>query len=136
MSGRTDEPGAPKPLWGPFALIRRLWRGEVPMWRAFWFYWVLPLVGFTLYATILQAPGVTEWLVERFADPSGVGRAVMALMRLVATAFLAYMIFMAVAVWRSAANFAGPRHWSWLVRACMVFYLVSVVARCIGTPAA
>ena len=93
-------------------------------------------LGFTLYAAVLQIPGVTDWLVEQFADPSGIGRVIMAAMRLVAIGLFAYMIFIVVAVWRSAANFTGPRHWSWLVRACMVFYLISVVARCVGTPAA
>lgn len=122
-----------RPLWGPFALIRRLWRGEVPMWRVFWLYWVLPLVIFTLYAALLETPGMTEWLMQQFSDPSDSGRFVMAGMRLLAFFFLAYMIFIVVAVWKSAANFTGPRLWSYMVRACMVFYLISVVTRCVGT---
>ena len=121
-----------RPLWGPLALIRRLWRGEVPMWRAFWLYWVLPLVVFTLYAAALETPGTTEWLMQQFADPSDSGRFIMAGMRLVAFFVLAYMIFIVVAVWKSAANFKGPRFWSYMVRACMVFYLISVVTRCVG----
>lgn len=122
-------------LWWPLALIRRLWRGEVPMWRAFFFYWVLPLVVFSLYAAALETPDVRGWLVRQFADPSDSGRFVMAGMRLLAFSFFAYMIFIVVAVWKSAARFSGPRFWSYLVRACMVFYLISVVTRCIGTPA-
>jgi len=129
----TDE--SKKPLWGPLALIRRLWRGEVPMWRAFWLYWVLPLVVFSIYAGILEVPEVTQWLVAQFSDPSDSGRYVMAGMRLLAFCFFAYMIFIVVAVWKCAANFNGPRFWSYMVRACMVFYLISVVARCVGVPA-
>lgn len=105
------------------------------MWRVFWLGWVLPLVTFTLYAALLETPGVTERLVQQFADPSDSGRLVMAGMRLLAFFFLAYMIFIVVAVWKSAGNFTGPRFWSYLVRACMVFYLISVVTRCIGTSA-
>lgn len=117
-------------MWGPLALIRRLWRGEVPMWRAFWLYWFLPLVVFSIYAGALETPAVREWLVEQFADPSDSGRYVMAGMRLLAFCFFAYMIFIIVAVWKCAANFTGPRFWSYMVRACMVFYFISVVARC------
>ena len=42
------------------------------------------------------------------------------------------MIFIVVAVRKSALNFDGPRFWSYMVRACMVFYLISVVSRCVG----
>ena len=130
----TDE--SEQPMWGPLALIRRLWRGEVPMWRVFWLYWFLPLVVFTIYVGAMEAPAGREWLVEQFADPSDSGRYLMAGMKLLAFCFFAYMIFIIVAVWKSAAKFNGPRFWSYIVRACMVFYFISVVARCVGAPAA
>ena len=129
----TDE--SERPMWGPLALIRSLWRGEVPMWRVFWLYWFLPLLVFTIYAGALETPAAREWLVEQFADPSDSGRYVMAGMRLLAFGFFAYMIFIIVAVWKSAMNFTGSRFWSYMVRACMVFYFISVVARCVGVPA-
>lgn len=125
-----------QPMWGPLALVRRLWRGEVPMWRVFWLYWFLPLVIFSIYAGALETPLVQEWLVQQFADPGDSGRYVMAGMRFLAFCFFAYMIFIIVAVWKSAVNFNGPRFWSYMVRACMVFYFVSVAARCVGAPTA
>lgn len=118
------------PLWAPLALIRRLWRGEVPMWRVFFVYWVLPLVVFSVYAGVLETPQAQTWLLQQFANPDDTGRYVMAGMRLLAFCFFAYMIFIVVAIWKSAMNFAGPRFWSYLVRACMIFYMISVFARC------
>ncbi len=102
--------GCPMTAW-----LRRLWRGELPLVRAFWDYAVLYggalnlLVGVGHLAVLTQDP--PGWLA-------------------VGMVFLPwpYNFLVFVAVWRSADAYAGPRLWANLAQVAMVPWLIATCA--------
>ena len=108
------------------------------MWRAFWLYWILPLVAANLYEIALQIPPVTQWIMERHAGSTAADRVATMAITLIILTIVGYLIFAAVAVWRSASRFAGPRYAAWVVKACLVsyaLYYASGLLSFIGIPA-
>lgn len=93
------------------ALVRRLWAGDMPLVKAFWDYAIL-------YGLVLNGLTTIAALALYTTDlPAAVGFAVFLLP-------LPYNLFVLVAVWRSAARYAGPRHWAEAARIVVVWVVV------------
>jgi len=107
---------AGRPAPEPGSVLRRLWRGAVPLGEAFWSYAMLGGTALNLAATLLamaslamDAPGVLAALI--FALP------------------IPYNLLVLVAVWRSAAAYQGRRLWADLARmAILVWVIVACLA--------
>lgn len=90
--------------------LQRLWRGEQPLARAFWLYFVLGWIGFIILAMILHTGFFYAGI-----RPAG--------FIIMAAAYLAYPLFAGVGVWRSAS--AYPHHGFYRVAAKIVVVLVA-----------
>jgi hypothetical protein len=101
--------GLPTPE--PGSILRRLWRGAVPLGQAFWSFALLGGTALNLAATLIamallamDGPGVLAALI--FALP------------------IPYNLLVLVAVWRSAGAYAGPRQWAELARVAIIVWAV------------
>ena len=98
-------------------MLRRFWHGEVSLIQAFWLYGV---VG------ILLLEVISRYLFERALLSGGVGvSGILFLTFLLLTINIAYLVVVAVGVWRSALQYSGHRTWSYLARGAVV--LVSLL---------
>lgn len=95
------------------AAIRRLWRGEVPLARAFWEFAILYGLLLNLLATIASFGLFTT------DTPTVYGIVVFLLPA-------PYNLLVLVAVWRSAGRYQGPRLWADLARPVVVLWIVLV----------
>ena len=82
------------------AYVVRLWRGEVPLEITYWGW------GF-IFGAALRLSMLVGLLLTGRNVAVGVG---------VLIIYLAYVVFMIVAVWRSAGRYSGPRIWRDLAR--------------------
>lgn len=106
-AGRIKAPG----------LLLRLFRGELPLIRTFWtFFLSIPLLGNLVFS----------YLVFPHLDvTSAVGTASIFLW---GTLALLYMGIMSVGVWRSACRYAGPSSWAMLAKLAAVLGAAGGVA--------
>ncbi len=92
------------------ATLETLWRGEEPLWRAYWIYGVL--VNGLLF-------GVLGAVIVLMID-----------LRPLLVAYLAFLfvagVFNIVSVWRSAGNHTGSKVWALLARAVCVLGALSL----------
>lgn len=89
--------------------MRALWKGQLPLSRAFWEYAVVYVALANLFATMATFAVVA-------ADLPGA---------LAVGAFLLpvpYIVVAVVGVWRSAGAYAGPQHWARLARGAAVLW--------------
>ena len=93
-----------------------LWRGELPLARAFW-----------EYAFLYGLLASTACTAAAFAAISaGLPDALAVALHLLP---VPYLIAAAVGVWRSAANYAGPPHWASNARvASVIWTLLMIIA--------
>ena len=96
-------------------LIKRLWRGEIPLGEAFWRYTVLyglliNLVTHGLFFALLVQDAPMALLALAFALP------------------VPYNLFMIVAVWRSADRYPGPKSRADLASATAVLWMIALTA--------
>src|SRR3989454_744696 len=108
--------GVPFVVYRQPGLVGGLWRGEVPLVRAYWRY------GFLLNALFATTAAVLAML----ADCPECGRILAApgLVPLWWLFYLAYFAFIVVAIWRTAERYPGPRRWAWLARAAVMLDVV------------
>ncbi len=96
------------------SFIDRLWRGKIGLALTYWAFGIaLPLALLAVFALL----GVYfEWRGGR--PPSGAAAFPLAEMLVVGyfLCFIAALVFVAVAVWRSAGRYRGPWHWPVLAR--------------------
>jgi len=95
------------------ALFLQLWRGEVPLARAFWEYAILYGLLVNLLATagsfaLFATDASTALAVAFFCLP------------------IPYNFFVLVAVWRSAGRYTGPKQWADLARVAVVVWVLLV----------
>ena len=95
--------------------MKRLWKGHLPLARAFWEYAVLYVALAHLSATAaafgaLAADLPTALVVGIFLLP------------------LPYNVVAVVGVWRSADTYNGPRHWATLARVAAVAWSLFMIA--------
>ena len=93
--------------------LDKLWRGELPLGVTFWVYGI----GVTSAITIAQVI-LASVLGVSIRSPRHLAIAVVAL------AGGIWRIFTWVAIWRSADNYGGPRHWRVLAKVAVVTALV------------
>lgn len=94
-------------------LFKRLWVGELPLRQAFWQY----AVGYGLLINLVTSLAFLALLTND------------ANIALVALAFalpIPYNFVMAVAVWRSADQYSGPKTWAELARIGIVIWMVGL----------
>lgn len=94
MEGTIERPAAPSA-----ALPQRVWRGELPLWAAYWLFGVGGNMSFALllWRVAARTRGVAPWLVY-FGS-------------------LAWFVLIFRGIWRSAGCYAGPPLWPGLARA-------------------
>ncbi len=90
---------------------KRLWAGDVPLIQAFWDYAIiygllLNLITDFVFYTLLVNDGNTALIVLAFALP------------------IPYNVLVAVAVWRSAGCYPGPKKWAEWARVGTVIWMV------------
>jgi len=108
-----SDPGRPAPAGGN--LLRRLWAGQVPLGEAFWWYAIFWGTAANLAATLLA-------MALLAAD-------VPALLAIAGGALpIPYNLVTLVAVWRSAAAYAGPRLLADLARIASLIWALAVSA--------
>jgi hypothetical protein len=90
--------------------IKALWKGEIPLVRTYWLY-------FVVIGTLLELP---LQLYPSRADYSLLGLNIYALL------FFPYFPFIFVALWRAAVKYRGPLVWSVLARAAVVWSTLSI----------
>ena len=105
----------PEPFRGPSVAgrVRALWKGALPLQRAFWDYAILG--GF--FVNLAASIGSMALLVAGFP-------AVLPLA--VHLAPLPYNVLVLVGVWRSAARYSGPPSWANLARGAIVIWTAAV----------
>jgi hypothetical protein len=97
------------------ASLEAFWRGQVPLVSAFWDWGVL--VGLLVHAA---GAGAFLWAVSENAS--------LAVKTLVFAAPIPYSLFVLVAVWRSAAAYAGP---PWRAKAARWAIVVWTAVLCV-----
>lgn len=95
-------------------LVRALWRGDLSLVKTYWLFGVLVGVCyFMVFAYIeYQSSGLSEGLGPAF------------IIGLMVSYFL-YVMFINIAIWRSASKYRGPKYWAILAK---VMVLVSWAA--------
>jgi len=94
-------------------LIKSLWRGEIALWKCFWLFGVVGLLGLSYaqgwfnLSIIKNLPGASVYLIIAFAALS-----------------LIYLLIILVSVWRSATRYKGIKIWKYLAK----FAVISVVS--------
>jgi len=92
-----------------------LWRGELPLVRAFW-------DGAILYGVPLNLVSTFGFLALSSQDNAALGL-------IVNVAPLPYNVAVLVGVWRSAARYEGPAHWAESARvAVAIWFLIELFA--------
>lgn len=97
-------------------LVTDLWRGDVPLVMTWWVFGVVVGICFTIaYAFIeYQMSGLSEGLGPVF------------IIGFLLTYF-AYVVFINVAVWRSAGKYRGPKHWAILAKVMVLVSWTAVI---------
>jgi hypothetical protein len=95
--------------------LRRIWRGEIPLVRAFWLWGVAALTLITMGAHFLLIPVV-------LAAPS----AALFVTVLLAIGAIGYQFAVSLGIWRSAGRYVGPKAWALLARGAVVLSFVSL----------
>ncbi len=94
----------------PTQVIRRYWRGDAPLWRAFWLWGVLG-----------------SWLIAAiFAGAAAAFGITVPLYILTGLVMSAYTVWILGSVWRCAENVSSPQ-WTPIARALTVAWALNVV---------
>lgn len=98
---------------------KALWRGEVALVRTYWIYGVLAsIILFSIPSLILDELAIWE------SDDTTVLVGLLIYSLVIAPA---YIIFISVAVWRSANNYIGSYWWAGLAKVVVVLGILSFV---------
>jgi hypothetical protein len=94
--------------------FRRLWLGQQPLSRAFWFYGLLLFFVLFFVWTLIRAP-------LRALNLSGLANG------LTAVIMWAYSILIWVGIWRSASAYSGEKHWAIAAKVAVCLFAGSMV---------
>lgn len=103
-------------------LVHYLWRGEMPLARAFWGLGVLAAVLFNTAYMVIEAHSID--LAIR-----GIHRPLMITLLIVQ---YIYTPLVFVAIWRSAGRYPGRRSWAWLARLAVVGWAALLLWMTVG----
>jgi len=96
-------------------LLKELWRGDVPLVKTYWIYGVVVSAVLSVLLRVL-------WGMP----------AVNSVFALVWIATTVYGVFIAVAVWRSAGKYQGPKVWMILARVMAVMSILRTILNLTG----
>jgi len=102
-------------------MIKRIWRGELPLWASYWIVGVggAAFLGVPVFAAMLALTGVPEDDV--------------ASLFLGALAFLlCYQIWASVGIWRSASSYGGDPTWALAAKLCVAASAFCVILMVLG----
>ncbi len=95
-----NHPEPPPSKAGP-SFISKLWKGEIPLVKTFWLFWLLPAVAFPVIQSILA-----------FAIAPILGVLYLFIYFFIGIAFAIYQVICIKGVWLSATNYTGKSIWS------------------------
>lgn len=104
-------------------IIKTLWHGDVPLWKTFWAYFLLPLF-------LLQLP-IERMTTELQTSPQLILYA--GLVCFYGVFVLTFMVFMWVSVWRAGSKYRGLYLWKTLALATVVFQAIFAALQVLGT---
>ena len=90
--------------------IRALWKGEIPLARTYWLYFVV--IGTLLELPLRIYPSRAAYYLPGLS--------------IYAPLFFPYFPFIFVALWRAAVKYRGPIVWSLLARGAVVWSTLSI----------
>ena len=99
-------------------LIAALWRGERPLGMTYWLFGVFIYLGIDFGLRMLAATGIA-----RSEQPLEIVVAILLLL-----VIAAYLVFISVAIMRSAANYQGNPMWAMLARISVVLAAITTLA--------
>lgn len=99
--------------------LKELWRGDVPLFKTYWVFGFA--VSVLLNALMILVVSVME------KNP-----AIESVFLGLWGATTLYGVFIAVAIWRSAGKYQGPKHWMFLARAMVVLSILRTIANVAG----
>jgi len=105
--------------------MTNLWKGEMPLWKAFWVYGVLMSV--LLYVAGLLAAGAMLVLMVFFIFSPSVPFNVTVVFTVILLPGIAYQVLSSVGIWRSSENYSGSRVNSMMARAVVLAYVACTV---------
>ena len=97
-------------------MIKRIWRGELPLWASYWIVGVggAAFLGVPVFAAMLALTDIPEDDV--------------ASLFLGALAFLlCYQIWASVGIWRSASSYGGDPTWALAAKLCVAASALGVI---------
>jgi len=90
-------------------LVRDLWQGDVPLVKTFWLFGVVVGVGFAIVFAYIEYQ--SEGLSEGFGFAYIIGSRLFCFV---------YVVFINIAIWRSANKYRGPKWWAILAKVMVV----------------
>jgi hypothetical protein len=93
-------------------MIGKVWRGNAGLAVTYWLYFAL-IVG-VIFGTAIPALALQD------ADPG--------LVLIYFLLFLVMYVAVAIAVWRAASKYTGPKLWAWLARIATLVGLLRIIA--------
>jgi len=100
-------------------IFSNLWRGDITLWKTFWLY------GVAVLTVLLQLLPIVAGLIGGLLKlPEGI---FLIFVSLVAIFYMAYGVFVAVAVQRSAKKYQGPMIWAHLAKAIITFLAIIII---------
>ena len=95
-------------------LVARLWRGDVSLARTYWLY------------------GILANVVFRAAIAFAIGHVTLVLLLPLLFTYLAYCVFISVAIWRATGRYQGHRGWRDLARCVVALNWVAAFISLLG----
>ena len=90
-------------------MIKKLWRGDIALWKCFW---LLGAVGVIFLMLLYLGLGVGFGLVA--------AEKLISFLIILILFTLVFVVFWTVSVWRAAGKYQGPRYIIWLTRAYII----------------
>ena len=109
---------------------KKLWKGEMPLWKAFWLYGVV--VSVLLYVGTLLALGAILLLLFFFIFSQTVPFNVTLLLTIALLPSGAYQVLSSVGIWRSSDKYDGSPVYSLMARATVLCYLAWTALMIVG----
>ncbi len=94
------------------SFISKLWKGDIPLVKTFWLFWLLPAIAFPVLQTILS-----------FVLAPILGIFYLVIFFILSIAFSIYQIICVKGLWSSATNYEGKRIWSMATKVFIIFGL-------------
>jgi hypothetical protein len=113
--------------------LRRLWRGEIPLRRAFWIFAVLISIGLNLTKRVLSMVALGVLVLFAFSpSPDAAMKGAWFGITVMILLVYAYQLIACVGVWRSAGQYPGNRVYAILAKVAVVLFVAYMIAAAIA----